>query len=262
MDLSIIIGDWPYDEQEEANNVRKIVGLDGAMKIQVRLRTGVVQWSIEGRPDGRRPHGFATLLHYCRHLAGEHRRRRAGGTARRGSVDLSLVDELGQELFDYCRRCRALFLFGDYRRALADVHHGLAIVDFIRRHSPDPAVSFSYDQYRTSLVANRAQAEMLWHMRSGGAREALDALSKGIADIERFYLEYEMDEEVEDCDERQLLIDLRRSLREKHGVPLSDGELLRSLRVEQQIAIRRENYEMAARLRDKISLLKHRMTNG
>jgi protein-arginine kinase activator protein McsA len=41
-------------------------------------------------------------------------------------------------------------------------------------------------------------------------------------------------------------------------VPLNDEELLHSLRVEQEIAIRRENYEMAARLRDKIKALQHR----
>jgi hypothetical protein len=252
MDLSIITDDWPYDEHDDANNVRKIVGLDGAMKLQVRRRDGVVQWAIEGRPDGLTPHGYLTVLDYCRDLVSE-----AGEGL--GVLDAQTVDELGAELFDYCRRCRALFLFGDYGRALSDVRHGLAIVEMIRCHAGEPGLSFTYERYRTSLLANRAQTEMLLHMRRGSTREALNALNQGIADLERFYVEYEMDDEIKDSDERQLLIDLRRSLREKYNVPLSDGELLHSLKVEQQIAISKENYEMAARLRDKITLLEHRM---
>jgi protein-arginine kinase activator protein McsA len=43
-------------------------------------------------------------------------------------------------------------------------------------------------------------------------------------------------------------------------VPLNDEELLHSLKVEQEIAIRRENYEMAARLRDKINSVRQRRT--
>lgn len=256
MDMSIITKDWPYDEHEEANNVRKIVGLDGAMRLQVRLRNGVIQWAVEGRPDGRTPYGYPSMLGYARDVA-----RLALGRSQRGSAGLEtdLVEELVEELYDYCKRCRALFLFGDYRRALEDVRHGLAILDFVREHVPDPGAVFEYDHYRPSLLANRAQTEMLVHLRGDCPREALDALNHGIEEIEDFYIEYELDEELEDCSERQVLIDLRRSLREKHNVPLTDRELLHSLKVEQQIAIRSENYEMAARLRDKILMLEQKI---
>ena len=254
MDLSVITRDWPYDEYNEANNVRKIVGLDGETKLQVRLRNGLTQWAIEARPDGQTAYGFPTMLAYCRHVIEE----RVADGEEDVYLEPRMVDELGEELFDYCRRCRALFLFGDYRRALDDVSHGLAIVGFLRNYTRDPAVSFSYDQYRTSLLANRAQTEMLRHVRADEPRDALDALNRGIAEIESYYYEYEMNDEIEDCGERQLLIDLRRSLREKHNVPLSSEELLKSLQTEQEIAIRKENYEMAARLRDKISKLQQR----
>ena len=47
------------------------------------------------------------------------------------------------------------------------------------------------------------------------------------------------------------------ALGEIHG---ATGELLlQSLKIEQEIAIGRENYEMAARLRDKMNSLKHRL---
>jgi hypothetical protein len=253
MDMSIIIRDWPYDEYEEANNVRKIMGVDGAMKVQVRLRNGVVQWSVEGRPDGTTPYGCDTMLEFARDVLNRHLPDISD------TFDEALVEELMAELYDYCKRCRALFLFGDYRRALEDVSHGLAILDFVREHVQDPHVIFEYDHYRPSLLANRAQTEMLVHLRADRPRDALEALNAGVDAIDDFSMESELDEELEECSERQVLIDLRRSLREKHNVPLTDRELLHSLKVEQQIAIRSEDYEMAARLRDKINLLEEKI---
>jgi tetratricopeptide (TPR) repeat protein len=256
MDMSIVTKDWPYDEIEEANNVRKIMGLDGTMKVQVRLRNGVVQWSVEGRPDGRQPYGYDTMLEFARDTDAMDM---SDVPAALEVLDPSLVEDLMEELYDYCKRCRALFLFGDYRRALEDVSHGLAILDFVRERVSDPQIVFEYDNYRPSLLANRAQTEMLVHLRADRPRRALEALNTGIDEIEDFYIDYELDEEMEDCSERQVLIDLRRSLREKHNVPLTDRELLHSLKVEQQIAIRSEDYEMAARLRDKIHVLEQKI---
>ena len=102
---------------------------------------------------------------------------------------------------------------------------------------------------------------MLRHIQAGDMRKALNALSRGIRDIQDFHVEHDMEDQIGDSAERQTLIDLRRSLREKYNVPLDDQELLHSLRVEQEIAIRTENYEMAARLRDKISLVQHRIAD-
>jgi hypothetical protein len=248
MDLSIIIGDWPYDEDEEANNVRKVVGVDGEMKVQVRIRSGLIQWQIEGRPDGTHPHGFPSVLDYCyHHIAGQHDD---------GDLEHQLIEELGEEVFDYYKRGQALFLLGDYRRALADALHNLRVLRLIRRHADDSSAVLSYDRYRPSLLLDRSRAEMLLNLQASDVRQALDALNRGIRDVEGFYTEYEMQDELGDSTERQVLVDLRRSLREKHNVPLNDDELLHSLRVEQEIAIRRENYEMAARLRDKINALR------
>lgn len=261
MDLSIITGDWPYDEDEDANNVRKVMGVDGRMKVQLRVRGGVLQWEVEGRPDGQKPHGFSSVLDYCWDLTcGEE----GAGPRPDGAHDelgAELVEELAQEMFDYYRRGRSLFLLGDYRRALGDALHNLRILQLLREKCTDPAVVFSHDRYRPSLLVDRARAEMLLNLQAGDVRRALDALNRGIGDIESFHAGYELEEQLGESAERQILVDLRRSLREKHNVPLNDEELLHSLRVEQEIAIRRENYEMAARLRDKINSLRQRIAS-
>jgi len=262
MDLSIIIGDWPYDEDEEANNVRKIVGVDGKMKIQMRIRDGVVQWHADGRPDGQKPYGFRSVLGYCQEKVAGARPRRIPPPDTCPTLDSELVDELVTELFDYCRRGRALLLLGDYRRALRDSLHCLLILRIIREHSPADGLVYRYDRYRPSLLVDRARAEMLYHIQAGNMRKALTALNRGVGDIEEFYVDYEMNDQMGESTERKVLVDLRRSLRERYNVPLNDNELLHSLKVEQDIAIKAENYEMAARLRDKISLLRHRIDNS
>lgn len=259
MDLSIITGDWPYDEEEESRNVRKIVGVDGRMKIQLRIRSGLIQWEIEGRPDGRKPHGFPSILDYCVDLLARQPSLSDLPERLPGELDANLAAELADELFDYYRRSRALFNLGDYRRALDDALHNLEILELICESCLDQATVFNYDRYRPALLVDRARAQMLIHLQDGDARKALDALSRGIRDMEVFHVQYGLEDERWDSPERQILVDLRRSLREKHNVPLNDQELLHSLEVEQEIAIQRENYEMAARLRDKISLILHRI---
>ena len=236
MDLSMITDDWAWDESDESSNVRKVVGCDGEMLLQVRLRSGVLQWAVDGRPDGRTPGGCESLLALCR------------GSLIGTELGPRMIGQLTDELFDHCRRCRALFVYGDYRRALRDVCHSLGILDMIRERAGDPEVADDYEQYRGSLVANRAQIGMLLFMRCGLPDKALQAINRGVAELG----ELASGDVAEDV---QMLVAMRRSLRDRHNVPLTDEEMLRSLRSEQQMAIRDENYEMAARLRDKIDRL-------
>lgn len=252
MDLSIITADWPYDDKDEVKNVRKIVGVDGLMKLQVRLRNGLVQWAVEGRPDGADFRGSPTALDYGQKVV-----QREGCAGAECELD-DAIDDLAEELFDYSRRSCALFYVDDYGRALSDLRHCLDILRFIRANISDPSLSFSYDRHRPILLVNLAQTEMLLQLRAGSPRKAMDGLNRAITAVEEFYSQYEMDDVLPDCTERQILVDLRRSLRERHNVPLSNWELLHSLKVEQEIAIRKENYEMAARLRDKMALLEQK----
>ena len=53
-----------WDYEPGTINVRKINGLDGEPKLQMRLDLGLLQMEMTGRPDGRRPHGSESLLDY------------------------------------------------------------------------------------------------------------------------------------------------------------------------------------------------------
>src|SRR5579875_2926738 len=72
-DISPVLNDWEYEPG--TINVRKVPGLDGRPKLQMRLDLGLLQMEVTGRPDGRRPHGYESLLDYYEHLLEQHRQK-------------------------------------------------------------------------------------------------------------------------------------------------------------------------------------------
>jgi len=256
VDLAIILDDWPFDAEDEANNIRKIVGLDGTLKLQLRLRDGVVQWQLENRPDGSRPYGFDSVLAYCRFLLDTRARR---GEGRSRGLDQQLIGELEGELVDYSRRMAALLKVGDYDRASRDASHGLDVLTLVREHSSDHSVARECDRFRPQLVGERARAEALLAVRQGQLQGAVEALNRGIDEIGECSADDEGRRAPAHSLHRRRLIELRRSLRERHNIPLSDWELLQSLEAEQELAIEKEDFAMAARLRDKMKLIRDRL---
>ena len=71
-DITPVLKGWDYESG--TINVRKINGVDGAPKLQMRLDLGLLQMEMNGRPDGVRPHGFESLLEYYENQIAEHKR--------------------------------------------------------------------------------------------------------------------------------------------------------------------------------------------
>src|SRR5437773_4946623 len=82
LDLNTILKDWPHENR--AIIVRKVLGLDGRQKLQLRIDLGLLQMELTGRPDGNRPHGCDSVLTY-------HQLRAARPAAR--SADYELTPE-------------------------------------------------------------------------------------------------------------------------------------------------------------------------
>jgi len=61
-DITPLLKGWDYEPG--TINVRKVTGLDGAAKLQMRLDLGLLQMEMMGRPDGARPHGCESLLEF------------------------------------------------------------------------------------------------------------------------------------------------------------------------------------------------------
>ena len=63
-DISHLLDQWDY--QPGQPSVRKFTGKDGVEKIQLRVDLGLLQMNAEGRPDGKRPLGHASLYDFYR----------------------------------------------------------------------------------------------------------------------------------------------------------------------------------------------------
>ena len=85
-DITPLLKGWDYEPG--AINVRKISGLDGAPKLQMRLDLGLLQMELTGRPDGAKPHG----VHVRAYISV------AFGCPYEGAVAPSAVSSLAQRL--------------------------------------------------------------------------------------------------------------------------------------------------------------------
>ena len=62
LDLNTLLKDWPHEFG--SIKVRKVAGLDGREKLQLRIDLGLLQMEMDGRPDGQRPHNCESYFIY------------------------------------------------------------------------------------------------------------------------------------------------------------------------------------------------------
>ena len=128
LDLNTLLKDWPHESG--AIKVRKIIGLDGREKLQLRIDLGVLQMEATGRPDGTRPHGCESLLSY-------HQQRATRATQRGETYELSAEEctELQQEGIQYYHRYLSLFQINEFAGVVRDTQRNLDLFDFVTAHS-------------------------------------------------------------------------------------------------------------------------------
>jgi hypothetical protein len=244
-DLSELLAEWPHEPGKI--NVRKIMGEDGRERLQIRIDLGVMQMELDGRPDGCRPHGQESLLAY-------HRARARDDDAYRLSSADSLA--LQQETIQYYHRYMGLFELEDFERVVRDTRQNLETLDFFERHSSEDRTAGLTRHLRPFAVMMHTRAMVSLQL----ARGDYDGAVESILDAKR---------QVAGCDEggvaeglppgfspRQELSFLDELLREvRSSRPLSPAQ-----RLEEQMrrAVEREDYEAAARLRDRLRTLRNR----
>jgi hypothetical protein len=241
-DITPILAGWDHDPDDL--QVRIIPGDDGRDKLQMRLDLGVLQMELAGRPDGRRPQGFESLLD-----AYEARLRPAD--AEEFALDGPACAELMREGVQYYHRYLALFHLERYDLVARDTARNLRLFAFVRRHAAHPRDKFQFDQYRPYVTMMQARALASQALARDDHLAALGRIDEGIAGIRAFLRDYDQPEHEAQCRELASLRDWRRQVegRRRPG-PL---ELL-----EQQLsrAVELEQYEEAARLRDQIGRLR------
>ena len=247
LDVSHVLKSWEYDIRQEMM-VRRIRGEDGRMKIQMRLDLGLLQMEDSGRPDGIRPHGKESLLDYFEHII--EKMRKKYGYATGFSLDKDDCYALQQEGIQYYYRYLCFFQLGDYRKAERDTARNLRLFDFVKRYASDKRWIEEFEQYRPYVMMMNTRARVLGALRSRDTLGAVDEIKRGINRIENVY---NRDEAFKNSSKKEL--DFLRNWAEeiiKNYTPSKRQKLVEELR----LAVENEEYEKAAKIRDRLNRLK------
>src|SRR5262249_39727928 len=134
-----------------------------------------------------------------------------------------------------------------YDKAILDADHTLALMDFIRRHGKDEYVA-SHEQFRGPVLFHRAQAATALALERRRPEEAIDALRDGVERLSAHQRTWWEEHDPSDSPNPTLVDSLRgieQDIRKKFAVE-------KTLREKLDVAVAREDYEQAARLRDEI----------
>jgi hypothetical protein len=244
LDLNTVLKDWPHENR--AIKVRKIVGLDGRQKLQLRIDLGVLQMEMTGRPDGNRPHGCESLLTY--------HQLRAVSTEERGeSYELTAEQcaELQQEGIQYYHRYLSLFQINEFAGVVRDTQRNLDLFDFVAAHTDRDEVSWTLQQFRPYVLMMNTRAKASILLAQGKFQEAMTEIQRGRGAISDFFQRSHFPELASKSSEIAFLDEWLEEVGAKR--PLSKLEIMQR---EMETAIGKELYERAAELRDKIKLLK------
>jgi len=247
-DISQLLEQWDY--QPGQPSVRKFVGKDGTEKIQLRVDLGVLQMNAEGRPDGKRPLGHASLYeHYqaklYKHLAAN------GGNDTGFKLTAADCVKLQLEAFQYHNRYNCQLQLKDYAAVVRDTERNLAVLDFVEKHAENEELSWSLQQFRPQLLMINARAHATQSLETKDYGAAVTQIERGIARIREFYRLHSRTDLLEQCGEITWLknwLDQVSALR-----PMTERQKLENALSE---AVNNEDYEKAAQVRDAIRNLK------
>ena len=237
-DLRELLNSWPYDSEDPSNNYRRLTGNDGRLVIQVREPLGVQQMEYEGRPDGSRPHDHATWLEYYQEMAKD-----------RPFFQLGHDDcqNLMQEGVLFYQRYLVLYQMDDWEGVARDTGRNLEYFDFLKEYARHREDHLMVEQYRPYVMRMNAVAKSQLIWIAGNFDAALGMLKGAVVALQR----------LEPVPTQVFTMELERSV--KHLKELI-GEFekkrpegrLEVLRREQTEAIRRQDFERAASIRDEI----------
>jgi hypothetical protein len=245
LDLNTILKDWPHESG--AIKVRKIVGLDGREKLQLRIDLGMLQMEMTGRPDGVRPNGCESLLVY--------HQQRAGRAAERGDtyeLNQEQCAELQQEGIQYYHRYLSLFQINEFAGVVRDTQRNLDLFTFVTEHTDREELSWGMQQFRPYVLMMNTRAKASIFLAQGKFGEAMLQIQYGRDAIAEFFQRSAAPELASKSSEIAFLDEWLEEVKAKR--PLSKLEIMQR---EMESAIAGELYERAAELRDAIKQLKH-----
>ncbi len=244
-DIKPILDSFPYEPGEV--NARIIKGLDGKEKLQMRLDLGLIQMELEGRPDGQRPHGYESLLDYYEAKAEQEGRECL-------ELNSEECEALRAEGTQYYYRYLCCLQLGEFRRAARDTARNLRLFDFMKKHAASEEDKLALERYRPYVLMMNTKAEALMLATEGRIRAALSRIDRGAKQIEEFYRAHGNEQLIILSVELMALNSLRKHL--ENAAIRAPAEVLEQ---KLQEAIEREDYALAARIRDQLRELQKKL---
>jgi UvrB/UvrC motif-containing protein len=246
-DISHLLDQWDYVPGQVV--VRKFIGKDGREKIQLRVDLGLLQMNASGRPDGKRPYGHISLFDY---YEAKLKKCRAEHEGNDDAFTLKAEDcsRLQMEALQYHHRYICLLQLEDFATALRDTTRNLKLFDFVALYAESDELSWSLQQFRPQLLMIHTRAKASQHLETGNFTAALSQVDAGIEAIREFYQSHARLDLLELSHEIHALEHLREEIQRKR--PLSRRE---QLELDLHEALKREDYEEAARVRDALRAL-------
>lgn len=240
-DLTALLQSWSYDAENPSNNFRRISASDGRPLLQVREPLGIQQLEYLGRPDGVRPNGKSTWLEYYEEQADND-----------PFFSLSHEDclRLMQEGILFYQRYLVLYQMEDWEGVARDTGRNIRYFDFAKLHAEHQEDSLTIEQYRPYIIRMNSIARSQLLSRRGRLEDAATLLREALETISN----------LEPVDSAIFKMEMEKSVKHLTDM-IGDFESSRpesqidKLRREQKNAILREDFELAARLRDEIRSL-------
>jgi hypothetical protein len=254
-DISPLLDGWEYRPGEIS--VRKFKAKDGSEKIQLRVDLGLLQMNAMGRPDGKRPFGHESLLQHYEAKLAKYLAEREGQSEgfRLTAEDCS---KLLQEAIQYHHRYICLFQLRDYESVIRDTQRNLKVFDFVDEFAASDDMSWSLQQFCPQLLMMETRARGSMALEKKDVAGAIDAVNQGLEAIRQFYRDFARAENGEQSGEIQSLEAWLKELQNKAASRRPRRSLSAREKLEHALneAVRREDYEQAAKYRDSLRNLK------
>lgn len=247
-DISDLLNSWEYQAGQIV--VRRFKGKDGKEKIQLRVDLGLLQMDAFGRPDGKKPFGHDTLFEHYKNRLQKYMDSHEGNDEG-FKLDPEDCSKLQQEAIQFHHRYICLFQLKDYIGVIRDTERNIAVFDFVEKYAELRELAWSVQQLRPQLLMMQVRARATLALDNGKHDDAISAVEEGLEELRQFFTRIERPELMEQSAEAASLEAYLNEIRSTR--PLSERE-----RLEQALddAIRREDYEKAAQLRDKLKKAK------
>ncbi len=247
-DISHLLEQWEYQPGQVV--VRRFVGKDGTEKIQLRVDLGLLQMNAHGRPDGKRPYGHPTLLeHYqgkIRQFAQKHE-----GSDKRFVLKAEDCSKLQLEALQYHHRYICLLQLEDYAAVVRDTERNLKLFDFVEEHADSEDLSWSLQQFRPQVLMIDTRARATMKLQKEDFPTAIREIEAGLERLREFYRRHSRQDLIDQSAEIQALEHWLEEVTSRR--PLTKREQLEN---DLHEAVKKEDYEKAARVRDALKNLK------